>query len=143
PFRCRENLGLEVFGDANDTPRFELAAGMHHRLPHRFAERSQQEHLGGRSVVADAEEPSAENARGVEHECVAGGNELLEIAELSVRDLARRAVHHHELAVPASRGWRLRDAVDWDVEVVVGGAGAVFGHERLSRNTQRGGWQSS
>ena len=84
-----------------------------------------------RSVVADAEESSAENASGVEHERVTGGNELLQIAELSVRDLAGGAVHHHEPALSASRGWRLRDAVDWDVEVVVGGAGAVFGHERI------------
>jgi histidinol dehydrogenase len=40
------------------------------------------------AVLANAEESGVENARGVEHDRVAGWNELLEIAELLVRDLA-------------------------------------------------------
>ncbi len=82
--RHRENLRLEVIGYADDAARLELSTRMHHCLPHRFAEWSQQENLGGGSVVANAEEPSAEDAGGIEDQRVAGRNELLEITELPV-----------------------------------------------------------
>src|SRR4051812_4046472 len=69
----RKNLGLEIIGDGDDSSGLELAAGMHHRLPHRFAEWAEQQDLGVGAVVAESEEPGAETPRRVEDQRVAGG----------------------------------------------------------------------
>jgi len=113
------NLNLEVVGDVNDASGFELAAGMHHRFPGRVAEWSEQEDFCRRSILAHAEESRVENAGGVEHDRVPGRNDLFEVAELFVRDLARGAVDDHEPAVSATSSRLLGDAVGGEIEVVV------------------------
>ena len=128
PLGCGDDLNLEVVGDVDHSSRLELPAGMHHRLPRRFAERSKQQNFSRRAVLANAKQSGAKDAGGVEHDRVAGGNELLKIAELLVRDLAGRSVDDHQPAVAASRGWLLRDAIGGELEVVMGSAGAVLSH---------------
>ena len=92
---------------------------MDHRLPHRFAYWPQQKNLGGRPVVAHAEEAGAENAGSVEDEGVAGRDQLLEIAELLVRDLSGRSVYQHQATLAAPLAGELRDTIDWQLEIVV------------------------
>jgi hypothetical protein len=115
----RDDLRLEVIGDVNRAARLELAAGVNHRFPGRVSERSQQEDLSGRSVFADAEQSGSKDARGVEDDRIAGGNELLEIGETPVRDLTGRAIHDHQPAVPTPRSRLLRDPVCGEIEIVV------------------------
>ena len=103
----------------HDASRLELAAGVHHRLPQVLAERAKQQDLGGCSVVAHAQQPGAEYAGGVEDDGVAGGNQVLELTELPVRDLAGRSIHDHHAALATPLGRELRDPIDGQIEIVV------------------------
>ena len=91
-----------------------------------------QENFGRCPVLANAEEPGAKDARGVEHNGVARGNELLEIAELLVGDLACGSIDDHQPAVAAPRGRLLCDAIGGEIEVVVGGEGSVPGQSAFN-----------
>src|SRR6266550_2916446 len=115
----RQNLRLEILGEFYDASRLELSARMDHRLPQVLAERTKQQDLGGCSVVAYAQQPRAEYASGVEDDGVAGGNQVLEITELPVRDLTGRSIHDHHAALAAPLGRELRDPIDGQIEIVV------------------------
>jgi hypothetical protein len=59
------------------------------------------------------------DARGVEDDRVALGNQLLEIPEAPMRDFSAGAIDDHEPAVTASLSWVLGDSVGGQVEIVV------------------------
>ena len=59
------------------------------------------------------------DASGVEDNRVAVGNQLIEIAELPVGDVAGRSIDDHEPTVTAALGGMLGDTVCGEVEVVV------------------------
>jgi len=101
---------------------------VHHRLPHLLPEWTEEQDLGGSPVVAHAQQTRAKYSCRVEDDDVAGGDELLEVAELPVRDLAGHAVDHHQPALATSLGGELSDAIDRQLEIVVRGAGAVARH---------------
>jgi hypothetical protein len=92
---------------------------MHHRFPQIVAECAQKKDLGGRLIVAKTKKAGVKDASGIEDDRVAGWNQLLEIAELLVRDLSGSAIDDHEPTVTAALSGMLCDAIGGEVEVVV------------------------
>jgi hypothetical protein len=128
PLSGRNNLDAEIIRDADDAPWLELSSRMNHRFPFVASDLSEQQNLGGRAVVAEAEQSGAEHARRVEDESIARRDHFLEIAEALVRDLARRPVDDHQSTFAAPLGRLLRDSLGGQVEIVMRCAGAVLGH---------------
>src|SRR5205823_7111869 len=73
----------------------------------------------------------AHHTGGVEREHVAGGNELGEIGESAMTDLAALATDDHEPTLVATRGRNLRDSLWRENEIVIGRAVAVHDEKAI------------
>src|SRR5690606_15667391 len=102
---------VEPRRNVNHATGAQLASGTDHRLESVAAERSEEEHLGGRARVALPQESSAEHPGGVEDERIARRDELPQVAKAMVRDPAAGALHHHEPALVARLDGVLGDSV--------------------------------
>src|SRR5690606_22517827 len=107
------DLYAQRIRDLDHPPRLQLAAGPNERLPERvaFSEGAEEQDLGSGTGRLSAHETRREDARLVQHEDVAGGDQLQQVAEDTVFDRAVGSMQHEEPALVAALRGILRDPI--------------------------------